>query len=92
VGEKEGGAGERGCAVTPPPRQGRRPHPSPRGKERRPSALGKEPDRSWNIYAAVNVYIAVNTFATPPSTPSRPLLHRRPNVRTLRPSSSSLPP
>jgi hypothetical protein len=91
VGEKEGGAGERGCAVTPPMRQGRRPHPSPQGKQRRPSTLGKEPDRSRNIYAAVNVYVAMNTFATPPSTPSRSRLHRRPNVSTPRPSSSSLP-
>jgi hypothetical protein len=92
VREKEGGAGERSRVVTPLRRQCRRPHPSPRGKERRLSALGKEPGRSRNIYAAVNVYVAVNTFATPPSTPSRPRLHRRPNVSTPQPSSSSLPP
>jgi hypothetical protein len=90
--------------VTPPTRQGRRSHQSPRGKKRRSSALGKKPDRSRdqdgavniyaavNIYTDVNVYVAVNTYATPPSTPSRPRLHRHPNMSALQPSSSSLPP
>jgi hypothetical protein len=44
-----------------------------------------------DIYTAGNAYIALNIFTTPPSTPSRPRLHRRPTVSTARPIYSLLP-
>jgi hypothetical protein len=47
--------------------------------------LRKEPDRSKDSRVA-----AGNACATPPSTPSRPRLHRRPDVRAAQ-SSSPLP-
>jgi hypothetical protein len=73
-------------SVTPPARQDRRPHQSPRGRKGRSSALGKKPDQSRDQDAAVNAY------AAPSSTRSRPQLHRCPIVSTPRPSSSSLLP
>jgi hypothetical protein len=53
---------------------------------------GKEPSRSGNIHAAKDAYITVNIFATPPSTPSWPRLHRRPNVSTAAANFLSPPP
>jgi hypothetical protein len=53
---------------------------------------GKEPSRSGNIHAAKDAYIAVNIFATPPSTPSWPRLHCRPNVSTAAANFLSPPP
>jgi hypothetical protein len=44
-----------------------------------------------DIYTAGNAYITLNIFATPPSTPSRPRLHRCPTVSTARPIYSLLP-
>jgi hypothetical protein len=77
--------------VTPPVRQDRRPFvsvescTSHHGEGRRPSAWGEKPGQSKDQSAAVNIY------ATPSSTPSRPRLHRRPDVSAPQPSSSSLP-
>jgi hypothetical protein len=71
-GRRKEERGSEAAPVTPPTRQGRRPHQSPRGKKRRPSASGKKPDRSRDQDAAVHIYVAVNTNATPPSTSSRP--------------------
>jgi hypothetical protein len=98
VGKKEGGAGERGrprdAADAPRPETA----PVAARKEGEAPALEKKSDRSRdqdgavNIYVAMNIYAVVNTYATPPSTPIRPRLHRRPNMSTPRPSSSSLPP
>jgi hypothetical protein len=44
-----------------------------------------------NTYSTENAYTALNTIATPPTTPSRPRLHRRPTVSTARPIYSFLP-
>jgi hypothetical protein len=57
-------------------RRGREgPNQSPQGRKES-FASGKEPDRSRDQDAVVNAY------AAPPSTPSRPRLHRRPDVST----------
>jgi hypothetical protein len=45
--------------------------------------LEEEPDRSRDQGAVVNAYVAVNVYAAPPSTPSRPQLHRRPDVSAM---------
>jgi hypothetical protein len=44
-----------------------------------------------NTYSTGNAYTALNIIATPPTTPSRPRLHRRPTVSTARPIYSLLP-
>jgi hypothetical protein len=36
-------------------------------------------------YTTGNAYIALNIIATPPTTLSRPRLHRRPTMSTARP-------
>jgi hypothetical protein len=69
------------------------------GARRRRAAPGEEGAGSKeretfagvNTYSTGNAYIALNTVATPPTTPSRPRLHRRPTVSTARPLYSLLP-
>jgi hypothetical protein len=51
----------------------------------RPSVWGEKPGQSKDQGATVNIYV------TPPSTLSRPRLHRQPDVSAPQPSSSSLP-
>jgi hypothetical protein len=46
VGRRKEELGREAASVTPPVRQDRRPHQSPRRKKGRPSALGKKPDQS----------------------------------------------
>jgi hypothetical protein len=65
----------------------RRPRLLSQGKERRPSALRKEPNRSKDSRVA-----AWNAYAAPPATPSRPRLHRRPDVRAAPILFTSSPP
>jgi hypothetical protein len=73
-----------------------------KGTRRRRAAPGKggagseEPElrkttTGVDIYTAENAYITLNIFTTPPSTSSRPRLHRRPTVSTARPIYSLLP-
>jgi hypothetical protein len=81
-------------------KEGERSAPPPRragkGRSRERGAGSEEPElrkttAGVDIYTAGNAYIALNIFATPPSTPSRPRLHRRPTVSTARPIYSLLP-
>jgi hypothetical protein len=74
VGRRKEERGREAVSVTPPVHQDRRPHQSPRGRKGRQSALGKKPGQSRDQDAAVNAY------AAPPSTPSRPRLHRLPRA------------
>jgi hypothetical protein len=74
VGRRKEERGREAVSVTPPAHQDRRPHQSPRGRKGRQSALGKKPGQSRDQDAAVNAY------AAPPSTPSRPRLHRLPRA------------
>jgi hypothetical protein len=57
--------------------------PGARSREQGPELRKKIAD--VDIYTTGNAYIALNIFATPPTTPSRPRLHRRPTVSTARP-------
>jgi hypothetical protein len=72
-GERGAGAGRRGCtsAAVGAPRPGAAPVAA---RKEGASALEEEPDRSRDQGATVKAY------AVPPSTPSWPRLHRRPDV------------
>jgi hypothetical protein len=63
--------------------------PGARSREQGPEL--RKTIASVDIYTAGNAYIAPNIFATPPTTPSRPRVHRRPTMSTARPIYSLLP-
>jgi hypothetical protein len=67
-----------------------RKEPGTRSREHGPEL--RETFAGVNTYSTGNAYTALNTIATPPTTPSRPRLHRRPTVSTARPIHSLLPP
>jgi hypothetical protein len=74
----------------------RRRHASPGeegagNEEREHGPELRETFAGMNTYSTGNAYTALNTIATPPTTPSRPRLHRRPTVSTARPLHSLLP-
>jgi hypothetical protein len=64
---------------------------SPQGKKE-PFASGKEPDWSRDQGAVVNAYATRNAYTASPSTPSRPRLHRRPDVSASSILFTSSPP
>jgi hypothetical protein len=66
-----------------------RKEPGTRSREHGPEL--RETIAGMNTYSTGNAYTALNTIATPPATPSRPRLHRRPTVSTARPIYSLLP-
>jgi hypothetical protein len=86
-GEKGKGARRRRAA---PGKEGAgNEEPGARSREQGPEL--RKTTAGMDIYTAGNAYIALNIFATPPTTPSRPRLHRRPTVSTAWPIYSLLP-
>jgi hypothetical protein len=65
------------------------PDQSPRGRKE-PFASGKEPGRGQGTI--VNAYATGNAYSAPPSTLSRPRLHRRPDVSAASILFTSSPP
>jgi hypothetical protein len=57
-----------------------------------PFASGKEPDQSRDQGAVVKAYTTGNTYTAPPSTSTRPRLHRRPDVSAVSVLFTSSPP
>jgi hypothetical protein len=57
--------------------------PGARSREQGPKL--RERITGVDNYTTGNAYIALNIIATPPTTSSRPRLHRRPTVSSARP-------
>jgi hypothetical protein len=81
-------AGKEGERSAPPLRRagkGRSGNEEPGARSREQGPELRKTIAGVDIYTAGSAYIALNIFATPPTTPSRPRLHRRPTVSTARP-------